>query len=63
MKLATLTKLDKRKTTSLLFVEVMTNLKQLGRRIPDSRSIILTFLVITTFYITKTEIRPYKSLP
>ena len=63
MKLATLTKLDKRKTTSLLFVEVRTNLKQLGSRIPDSRSIILTFLVITTFYITKTEITTNKSLP
>ena len=63
MKLAPLTKLDKRKTTSLLFVEVMANLKQLGSRIPDSRSIILTFLVITTFFITKTEIRTNKSLP
>ena len=43
--------------TSLSFLQFMANLKQSGTRIPDAWSVKLTFLLIITFYLTKTENR------
>ena len=65
-------KLDKRNTTtskklamtscrqivtSLSFFQFMTNLEQSGSRILDAWSVKLTFSLMVTFYITKTENR------
>ena len=47
---------------SLSFYQLMVNLKQSGRRIPDALPLRLNFLLIIIFYFTKTEIRARKSL-
>ena len=78
MKLRPITKLDKKnKTTpkknltirlcrenvmSLSFFEFMANLEQLASRILEAQSLKLTFSLIVTFYLTKTENRTKKSL-
>ena len=76
MKLGPVAKLYKRNTTTskkltmasfqqiitaLSFFQFMTDLEQSGTWIPDSWSVILTFLLISTFYLTKTENRNKKS--
>ena len=43
--------------TSLPIFQFMANLEQLGSWIPDVWSAVLTFLLIATFYLTKTENR------
>ena len=48
--------------TSLSFFRFLTNLELFGSRIPDAQSIKLTFLLIVTFYLTKTERKIKKSL-
>ena len=40
----------------------MANLEQSGNRIPDAWSVIFTFSLIATFYLSKTEDRTEKSL-
>ena len=77
MELGPVTKLDKRNTatlknrtmtsgrqivTSLSFFGYMANLEQSGSRIPDTRSVRLTFSLTVTFYLTKTEDRTKKYL-
>ena len=72
MKLGPVTKLDKRNmqprkklvitscrqlVTSLLFFRYMTNLEQSRRRIPDAWSVKLTFALIVTCYLTKSQNR------
>ena len=48
--------------TSLSFSQFMANLEQSGSRIPDVESAKLMFLLIVTFYLTKTENRTKTSL-
>ena len=65
MKLGPATKLYKRTpcrqiVTSLLFSRFVANLEQSGSRIPDAWSVKLTFSLIVTFYLTKTENRTKK---
>ena len=48
--------------TSLSFFRFLTNFELFGSRIPDAQSIKLTFLLIVTFYLTKTERKIKKSL-
>ena len=77
MKLGPKTKVEKRiKTTSKKFddnivsklqrhhhfFQFMTNLEQSGNWIPDLQSVKITFSLIATFYLTKTENRTKKSL-
>ena len=77
MKLEAVTKLDKRNTetsknstmmscqqigTSLSFFQVMANSQPFRSRIPDARSIKLTFSLIVTFYLTDLENKTKKSL-
>ena len=72
MNLGPVTKLDKKNTatsknltmtsyrqivTSLLFIRFMTNLEQFGIWVPYTWSVKLTFSLIVTFYLTKTENR------
>ena len=73
MKLETVTKLDKRNTTRftkkldydvmfanhdiISFFQFMADLGQPTSRIPDECSATLTFTLIATFYLTKTENR------
>ena len=76
MKLGSGTKLDNRNTgtsknlkmtscqqivTSLSFFRFMAYLEQSRSRIPDTWSVKLTFSLIVTFHLTKTENRPNKS--
>ena len=76
MKLGPATTLDKRQktiikyltmtscqkiVTSLSFFGFMANLEQSRTRIPDAKSVKLTFSVIVTFYLTKSENRTKKS--
>ena len=42
--------------------DVIVNLKQLGKRIPDVQSLKLTFSLAVIFYFTKNENRTKKSL-
>ena len=46
----------------LLFVQFMVNLEQSGSRIYDAWSLKLTFSLIVTFHLTKTENRTKISL-
>ena len=70
MKLGPATKLDKSNTetlknvtmmscrqfvTLLLFLRFMVDLEQFGSRIRDPWSVIVTFSLIVTFYLTKTK--------
>ena len=70
MKLGSLTELDKRNkttsknltmascqqiVTSWSFFRFMTNSERSGSQIPDTQSVKLTFSLIVTFYLTKTE--------
>ena len=48
--------------TSLTFFRLMANLEELGSCIPGAWSVKFTFLLIVTFYLTKTESRTEKSL-
>ena len=48
--------------TSLSFFQFMTNLKQFGSQIPDTYPVKLIFLLIVTFYLSKTESRIKKSI-
>ena len=48
--------------TSLSFFQFMAKLKPSGSRIPDAQSEKLRFLLIATFYLTKTERRTKKSI-
>ena len=48
--------------TSLSFFGFMVNLEQSGSRIPDAWSVLLTFTLTVTFYLTTTENRTRKSL-
>ena len=77
MKLGPVTNLDKKKmavskkltmascrqiVTLLSFFRFMANLQPSGRRVPDAWSIKLTFSLIITFYLTKTESRTKKNV-
>ena len=77
MKLGLVTKLDKRKETKskkfeddfmseivtpLPFFQFTTNLEQSGSRIPGAYPVKLIFLLIVSFYLSKTENRIKKSL-
>ena len=77
MKLGLVTKLDKRKETKskkfendfmseivtpLPFFQFTTNLEQCGSRIPGAYPVKLKFLLIVSFYLSKTENRIKKSL-
>ena len=77
MKLAPVTKLDKRNKTmsknltltscrkivmSLSFFGSLANLEQSGGRIAETESAKVTFSVVVTFCLTKTENRTKKSL-
>ena len=77
MKLGLVTKLGKRNMAtskkiaddvmstnydSLSFLQYMTNLEQSGSQIRNAWSLVPTFLLIVTFYLTKTENRTKKSL-
>ena len=46
----------------LSFFLFMANLEQFGSQIPDARSVKVTFALIVTFYITKTENKTKKSV-
>ena len=48
--------------TSLLFFQFMANFEQSGSWSPDAYSVNLIFLLIVTFYLTKTKNRTKKSL-
>ena len=48
--------------TSLSFFQFTVNLEQSGNRIPDAYPVKLIFLLIVTFYLSKTENRIKKSL-
>ena len=48
--------------TSLPFFQVTVNLKQSGSQIPDAGSVKLTFSLIVTLYLTKTENKTKKPL-
>ena len=48
--------------TSLSFFLFIANLQQSGSRIPDAWSVKVTFALIVTFYITKTENKTKKSV-
>ena len=77
IKLEPVTKLDRRNkttskefdddvfqqiVTSLPFFQFMANLEQSKSPIPDTEPVKLTFSLIVTFYLTKTENRSKKSL-
>ena len=47
---------------SLSFLQYMTNLEQSESQIRNAWSLVPTFLLIVTFYLTKTENRTKKSL-
>ena len=68
MKLASVTKLDKKNKTTPkkidddFFFQFMANLELSGNRIPDALLVKITFPLIVTFYLTKTENKTKKSL-
>ena len=68
MKLAPVTKLDKRNKTTpknltmMSFFQFMANLELSGSRILDALSVTITFPLIVTFHLTKTQNSTKKSL-